>query len=203
MYWHSASLLLNGMVLIAGGGIPDGPYASYSSGLYVPDTGIFASTGFMTAPRISHTATLLRDGTVLMAGGGSVTFVNQNCGYSGTELPPLGSAELYSPSAGAFTSAGNMTTGRYGHTATLLPNGTVLITGGTADYSSASVSSAELYVPSVLVPAQVVTALRFDRTSVVAGSSYSVNVSGSNLTPANIFRCSLHQLREVHAPMSS
>ena len=47
--------------------------------------------------------------------------------------------------------------------------------------------SAELYVPSVLVPAQVVTGLRFDRTSVVAGSSYSVNVSGSNLTPQTFF----------------
>ena len=47
--------------------------------------------------------------------------------------------------------------------------------------------SAELYVPSVLVPAQVVTGLRFDQPSVVAGSSCSVNVSGSNLTPQTFF----------------
>ena len=48
-------------------------------------------------------------------------------------------------------------------------------------------ASAELYIPSVLIPAQVVTAIQFDGTSVVAGTSYSVNVSGSNLTPQTFF----------------
>ena len=42
-------------------------------------------------------------------------------------------------------------------------------------------------VPSVLVPAQVVTAIQFDRTTVIAGTSYSANVSGSNLTPQTFF----------------
>src|SRR5262249_14215387 len=50
-----------------------------------------------------------------------------------------------------------------------------------------STAAAEIYVPSALISAQVVTDLSFDRTSVVAGSSYSVTVSGSNLTPQTFF----------------
>ena len=57
------------------------------------------------------------------------------------------------------------------------------MTGGT----TADFPNAELYVPSVLTPAQIGNDLRFDRTSVVAGSSFSVNVSGSNLTPQTFF----------------
>jgi hypothetical protein len=69
-------------------------------------------------------------------------------------------------------------------------DGRILIAGGyTTSYAISN--SAELYSPSVLIPAQVVTELRFDRTSVLAGSSYSVNISGSNLTPQTFFdvRC--------------
>src|SRR5215467_7521568 len=85
---------------------------------------------------------------------------------------------------------GDMTTARSYHTATLLLDGRVLLTGGysvntTGQYSGPA--SAELYVPSVLVPVQVVTELRFDHTSVVAGSSFSANFSGSNLTPGSFF----------------
>jgi hypothetical protein len=67
----------------------------------------------------------------------------------------------------------------------------VLIAGGVS-YGGigvffGSTASAELYVPHVLVPVQVVTDLRFDRTTVVPGTSYSVNVSGSNLTAETFF----------------
>ena len=48
-------------------------------------------------------------------------------------------------------------------------------------------SSAELYVPSVLVPAQIVTAFQFDRTSVAPGGSYLANISGSNLSGQTFF----------------
>src|SRR5262245_12765708 len=92
-----------------------------------------------------------------------------------------------------------MATGRELHTATLLNNGTVLITGGdqywpTAlgggggrDPVGAILASAEIYAPAVLVPLSIVTDLRFDRTSVVVGSSFSANFSGSNLTPQTFF----------------
>ena len=48
-------------------------------------------------------------------------------------------------------------------------------------------ASAELYVPYVLVPASVVADLRFDRSMVTVGGSYSLNVSGSSLTSQTFF----------------
>jgi hypothetical protein len=39
----------------------------------------------------------------------------------------------------------------------------------------------------LLTQAQIVTDLRFDQTTAVAGSSYSANVSGSNLTADTFF----------------
>jgi len=59
---HTATLLGNGKVLLAGGG-------DASSELYDPTAGRFAATGSMTAKRYFHTATLLLSGKVLIAGG--------------------------------------------------------------------------------------------------------------------------------------
>ena len=57
----------------------------------------------------------------------------------------LASAELYDPATGTWTATGSLTTPRYDHTATLLPNGKVLVAGGVcSDY----LSSAELYDPA-------------------------------------------------------
>jgi hypothetical protein len=99
--------------------------------------GLFTATGSMTRVRSEHTATLLLDGRVLIAGG----FVN------GPNFSPTNSAEIYDPSTGAFTATGNMTTARYEHTATLLPDGRILIACG-GDASGHLALSAELYDPS-------------------------------------------------------
>lgn len=130
---HSATLLANGMVLVAGGvGVPT---AQTSTELYDPTTGIFTSTGSMNTGRYGHTATLLTSGQVLLAGG--------CCDSSGG---PLASAELFDPATGTFTPTGSMGVVRFNHTATLLPNGLVLMAGGWR--GPGATRSAELYDPN-------------------------------------------------------
>ncbi|HLJ13715.1 MAG TPA: kelch repeat-containing protein [Bryobacteraceae bacterium] len=130
-YEHTATLLNNGKVLIAGG---FDPYTTAE--LYDPETGTFSLTGDMPVNRFRHTATLLNDGRVLIAGGDSTL-----------NLPTaFASAEVYDPATGTFTTVGNMTAQRTFHTATLLTNGKVLITGGRT--AATYWASAELFDPS-------------------------------------------------------
>jgi len=111
---HTATLLLNGKVLIAGGRSDE----SGAAELFDPVTRTFSATGEMITPRSRHTATLLDNGRVLIAGG-----VLNNGNF------PLASAELYDPSTGTFTATGSMHEAKGWHTATLLYNGSVLVAG--------------------------------------------------------------------------
>jgi hypothetical protein len=110
-YLHTATLLPNGKVLVAGGSGPSGPLASAE--LYDSADGSWAVTGSLNTARVNHTGTLLPNGKVLVAGGDSRP-----------------KAELYDPASGSWTPTGNMTSPRSYHTATLLPNGKVLVAGG-------------------------------------------------------------------------
>jgi D-alanyl-D-alanine carboxypeptidase len=91
---HTATLLSDGRVLIAGGGDP----SLASADLYDPATGKFSPTGSLATARTIHTATLLADGRVLIAGGEP-----DNSMLSG---PFLASAEIYDPKTGKFSPAG-------------------------------------------------------------------------------------------------
>ncbi len=125
------------MVLITGG--RSGNKLSIRE-LYDPTTGNFTFTGSLLAARCDHSATLLQNGTVLIAGGY----------YVGSGLPTLAAAELYDPTTGTFSSTGSLGTARYGHSATLLTDGKVLVAGGVTSsdgYTFVTIASAELYDP--------------------------------------------------------
>jgi hypothetical protein len=182
-YWaYTAVPLATGNVLIAGG---EDDWANTSAELYNPFIRLFTATGYLPHARAVPTATLLPDAKVLMAGGYADT--------GPTSIPPwtpftLNTAVIYDPGDGTFSSTGEMVASRAGHTATLLMDGRVLLAGGyTGRYTFSTTSTAELYVPSVLSPTPVANRLLFDRSVVGPGSSYSVNIAGSNLSPQTFF----------------
>jgi hypothetical protein len=137
---HTATLLQNGTVLLAGGldnsGLAGGDSLATAE-LYDPNTGTFAATGSMGSMRANHSSTALLDGEVLVAGG------QVNITLDGSVI---NTAEVYDPNTGRFTAtAGNLVVGVFGHTATRLKNGQVLIAGG-FDGTEPS-AAAELYNP--------------------------------------------------------
>ena len=125
--------------------------AVHSSIVMAQQPGTFTPTADMNSRRFSHTAALLTDGRVLIAGGTMIEGMGPNIGL-GISLKTLGSAELYDAVTGTFTLTGNMTMPRGGHTATVLPDGKVLIAGGgpwgPTDGVAYSSASAEIYDPS-------------------------------------------------------
>jgi N-acetylneuraminic acid mutarotase len=134
---HTATVLKNGSVLVTGGWYGAGKNSLLSE-TYDPATGKWEKTGNMSFQRASHTATLLPDGTVLVAGGGAANRSNNN--------QPI--TEVFNPATGKWSNCGAMSVGRLNHTATLLPNGKVLIAGGF--YGRAFYSSAELFNPATV-----------------------------------------------------
>ena len=137
---HSATLLKDGRVLVAGGLVAFAPIGSTftaSAELYDPAAGTFSKTGSMGNPRYRHTATLLTNGQVLITGG-----------HVGGGLGGEASAELFDPVSGTFSPTGDMATARESHTATLLTNGKVLIAGGEDATAGIALATAELFDPA-------------------------------------------------------
>jgi hypothetical protein len=153
--------------------------------------GVFSNVGQLTTPRTAHTATLLPSGKVLIAGGWATL-----AGW-----PVRSSAELYDPSAHSFALTGAMAVPRYGHTATLLPDGRVLVTGGYPTLyvsPNLSLASAELYDTSTgtFSPAGTMTearafhkAILLNTGNVLIGGGEGNGADGyfSNLSSAELY----------------
>jgi hypothetical protein len=112
---HTATLLPNDQVLVAGGLGDSGDLASAQ--LYHPAIGRWQRIADMNHTHRDHTATLLPNGQVLVAGG-------VGCNGAGS-LGRCGPSELYDPTTRTWTDTGSLRRARWSHTATLLPNGQV------------------------------------------------------------------------------
>ncbi len=128
--YHSATLLADGRVLVAGGQGTTG-YV-YIAEIYDPATETWSTTGSMNFKHKEHAAALLPDGRVLVAGGQGEVFYNR--------------CEIYDPVTNTWTASAQMNHMRMRHTATALPDGRILVTGG---YGNSGVTgplySAEIY----------------------------------------------------------
>src|SRR5579862_4649479 len=135
---HTATLLPDGRVLIAGGG-------STTVELYDPSTEIFSATGATTASANVGSATLLPDGSVLLVEARMGWY-----GPNGVSEVATQNAEIYDPSTGMIRATGGLIEAQSGYTGMLLRNGKVLITGGTNRDSDccSQAASPELYDPS-------------------------------------------------------
>jgi hypothetical protein len=178
---HSATLLADGRVLIAGGETTGSKIVA-SAEIYDPNSGAFSPVASpMTTPRSNQSATLLADGRVLIAGGSS----RSNIGGA------LASAEIYDPASAKFTSTGSMSVARSDDTSTMLADGRVLMVGGD-NGSMDAIGSAEIYDPkagaftttgSMANPrcAHAATALSDGRVLVVGGWAGKIALASAEI----------------------
>jgi N-acetylneuraminic acid mutarotase len=201
-YQHTATLLANGMVLAAGGSNqPDQPSecscTTYiaSADVYDPTTNGWTPIGPLLTARYNHTATLLGNGKVLVTGGfGGVTSTLQNIGTV------LASAEIYDPTAGNWSAAASMNSARMNHSATLLPSGKVLVTGGTDGTST--LATAEVYDPTsdIWTPVASLSTPRQFHVAQILSSGTVLVVGGLNDTSSAVFGVSSS---EVYDPVAN
>ncbi|MBK6694308.1 MAG: hypothetical protein IPG50_19185 [Myxococcales bacterium] len=126
-YQHTATVLSNGKVLIAGGGetVPLG-----TTELYTPATNTWTAGPAMAVARWLHRAEALPDGRILVAGG-----------YTGSAYSA--SAQLYNPTANTWATTGSLATGRADFSLNVLASGLAFVVGGTN--AAGSLASTELY----------------------------------------------------------
>lgn len=134
---HTATLLPNGRVLIAGGFTTNATSTGSTNGseIYYPDTDVFLRAGLMISSRSNHTASLLPDGNVFVAGGFGANDVISD------------TAEIFYSTAMQWRAVANMPAPRTLHTATTLKDGRILLAGG-INAGSGVLSSVVAYNPA-------------------------------------------------------
>jgi hypothetical protein len=133
--FHTATLLPDGRVLVAGGEICDSTLqqsARAPAVLFDPVARTWTATADLLVDRSRHTATLLKNGNVLVVGGVKDRTL--------LTTSPACCAEIYDPRSGQWSETSQLDSNFYGHQAALLSNETVLVAGGS--------NEAVLYTPS-------------------------------------------------------
>ena len=165
---HTATLLADGRVLVAGGYPGEGRAALRSAEVFDPRSSSFRAVASMSTGRADHTASLLPDGRVLIAGGTT------------NARTPLATTEYFDPSTGRFTVGGDLRLGRTGHAAVSTPHGLLLV-GGTSDGDTAQVST-DLSVGSGWQPGPPLLTARVKHAAVGLPDGRVLVVGGSTTT---------------------
>lgn len=183
---HTATLLMSGKVLVAGG---NGPGELRSAQLYDPESDSWSAAGNLTSGRYAHTATLLDSGKVLVVGG----YGNSGFGAGGA----LTSVELYDPDTNTWNSWGQVPwipSPRFRHTSTLLQSGEVLVAGGfgTGEHLSSALSYVApqtdwIFAGTLRVRRSGSSAVRMDSGEVllVGGTNGNILASSELYDPAS------------------
>lgn len=204
---HGQVLIAHGKVLVVGG-THSGSTPTATAEIYDDETGTWSATGSMAVARSRPVAVLLPSGKVLVCGG---------YGVAGASVS-LDSAEIYDPVAGTWSSAGTMSKRRWGHTATLLYDGTVLVVGGAASAGDplTDTQCADIYDPGAnsWTPTGSLATGRYWHTATrLAGGDVVVTGGLDGVTSAYLASCerwnpvshtwaatgSLNHAREFHA----
>ncbi len=165
---HStSSKLQNGKILLIGGQSPSKPYTE----IIDPLAQVSLPGPALGTDRVYHTATTLPDGRILVVGGQGNSPIR----------PVIASAELYDPNTNTFSFTGSMGIARRLHTATLLPDGQVLVAGG-RDASNATLASAEIYNPvlGTFSPAGAMQQARDQHHAVLLADGLVLIMGGTN-----------------------
>ncbi len=171
---HTASLLPDGKVLLAGGSA-NWVVSSDSAEIFDPSSGTFAATGNLAEVRQSHTATVLGSGRVLVAGGAKLVDV--------WDMDYYDDVQVFDPGIGTFGPTATMSIKRFRHTATLLPDGKVLLAGGEGTVT------AELFDPvtSSFSLTGSLTKERFGHTATLLKDGRVLIVGGSSDKSAEVY----------------
>jgi hypothetical protein len=198
----TATLLQNGMVLIAGGASSNSDVGVRQDAvLYNPTTNSFSTPISMIAPREFATATLLPNGQVLIAGGVATTAVNP-------PPPATPTTELFNPASNTFVPGPSMFAAREHAAAVALSNGTVLIAGGDPGQGLDAVDTTDIYNSSTNIFTSGPTMNR-KRTQLMATTLYTGDAlfaggeaDGSPENTAEIYNLNNNTFSLISGPMA-
>ncbi|MFO1470688.1 MAG: kelch repeat-containing protein [Turneriella sp.] len=201
---HSATLLLDGRVLIIGGRDANSNLIPIAESYNVTSK-TFTVIGPMITPRMGHSATLLSDGRVLIVGGVIDTWTG-----IGTS-----SAEIFEPTTNTFIAVGASNRVAVNHTANTLPNGKILISGGGDNLAPSN--QTDIFDPSTnsFIPGPTMNSAHFySATQFLAGGRLLISGGSANdivtaqseiydfTTNTWLVTGSLNQGRMAHAAVS-